>query len=305
MNDIDFLAQAMRYQDGVLTPDELAAFEAAMRDDPSKRQLFADTQLRSMALHDRFRQQAFQRVADIPVSIPAPRRFTWITRPITAMAAGLVIGLFCASVAWAISTPKMVTEQLFSLLNGSFSENRLERDFPRRTGIWSGDETAIRDGRLHFIAPGSDPGDPYGIGISCDVFQLVDLRPLREELSDQGESLLELSASFQDTRPAHATPSVTSSCKLFLFSGDLAAIGPHWPQAVASGSAQVVLRGMDGKGERRLTAKCLVPTSADFAVIQISARPHAPPPPLDGIFSHDVSLTLKDSPQLPIRLVQR
>ena len=84
MNDIDFLAQAMRYQDGVLTPDELAAFEAAMRDDPSKRQLFADTQLRSMALHDRFRQQAFQRVADIPVSIPAPRRFTWITRPITA-----------------------------------------------------------------------------------------------------------------------------------------------------------------------------------------------------------------------------
>ena len=41
MNDTDFLAQAMRYQDGVLTPDEITALEAVMRDDPTKRQLFA------------------------------------------------------------------------------------------------------------------------------------------------------------------------------------------------------------------------------------------------------------------------
>ena len=67
MNDTDFLAQAMRYQDGVLTPGELAAFETAMRDDPAKRQLFADTQVRSMALHDRFRQEAFRRDTDTPV----------------------------------------------------------------------------------------------------------------------------------------------------------------------------------------------------------------------------------------------
>jgi hypothetical protein len=60
MNDTDFLAPAHAYQDGVLTPDELATLESAMRDDATKRQLFADTQLRSMALHDRFRQEAFQ-----------------------------------------------------------------------------------------------------------------------------------------------------------------------------------------------------------------------------------------------------
>jgi hypothetical protein len=221
------------------------------------------------------------------------------------MAAGLVIGLFCASLAWAITAPKVVTEQLFSLLNGSFSENHLERDFPRRTGIWSGDQAAIRDGQLHFIAPGSDPGDPYGVGISCDVFQLVDLRPLREALSTQGESLLELSASFLDSRPSMATPSVTLSCKLFLFSGDPAAIGPHWPQAVSSGTAEATTRGTDEKGERRLTAKCLVPTAADFAVVQISARPDARPATLGGVFADDVSLTLKTSPQLPVRVVQR
>lgn len=117
MNDTDFLAQAMRYQDGVLTPDEVIAFETAMRDDPSKRQLFGDMQVRSMALHDRFRQEAFRRETDTLVceSKRTDRSvcFTWISRPITAMAAGLVIGLFSASIVWAISSPKATTERLF------------------------------------------------------------------------------------------------------------------------------------------------------------------------------------------------
>lgn len=56
---------------------------------------------------------------------------------------------------------------------------------------------------------------------------------------------------------------------------------------------------------RRLTAKCLVPTAADFAVIQLAARPDVRPANLEGIFADDVRLTLKTSPQLPIRLVHR
>jgi len=313
MNDTDFLHLLMRHQDGTLTPDEMTAFEAVMRDDPAKRQLFADTQLRSMALHDRFRQEAFQRDTDTPVCAPSRTdksvRFTWITRPITAMAAGLVIGLFSASIVWAISSPKATTERLFSLINGSFEEKRLETGFPRQTGVWSGDEASIADGKLRFIAPGSDAGDPSARAISCDVFQLVDLRPLRHTLSPEGDSVLELSADFLDDRPHNTKPSVTFFCQLYLFQGDPAGLHQSWPQSItdtlASGSAQVTTLGTDAKGTRTLTAKCLVPTEADFVVIQISARPNLRPAKLENLFADDVKLTLKTQPSLPVRIVQR
>ncbi|MDH4451912.1 MAG: hypothetical protein QE570_01885 [Verrucomicrobiota bacterium] len=308
MNDTDFLHLLMRHQDGTLTPDELAAFETAMRDDPAKRQLFAETQLRSMALHDRFRQEAFQSGCGFSRTSQR-KRFTWITRPITAMAAGLVIGLFSASIVWAISSPKATTERLFSLLNGSFDENRLERGFPHQLGFWSGDEAAIRDDQLCFIAPSSDSGDPTGRAISCDVFQLVDLRPLRHALSPEGDSVLELSSDFRDGRAANTKPSVSFFGQLYLFSGDPASLHQKWPQsipeALASGSAQVTTLGSDAKGVRTLNAKCLIPAQADFAVIQISARPNLRPAKLDQLSADNVKLTLKNQPTLPVRIVQR
>jgi hypothetical protein len=308
MNDTDFLHLLMRHQDGTLTPDEMTAFEAVMRDDPAKRQLFADTQLRSMALHDRFRQEAFQSGCGFSRT-PEKKRFTWITRPITAMAAGLVIGLFSASIVWAISSPKATTERLFSLINGSFEEERLESGFPRQTGVWSGDEASIADGKLRFIAPGSDAGDPSARAISCDVFQLVDLRPLRHTLSPEGDSVLELSADFLDDRPHNTKPSVTFFCQLYLFQGDPAGLHQSWPQSItdtlASGSVQVTTLGADAKGTRHLTAKCLVPAEADFVVIQISARPNLRPAKLESLFADDVKLTLKTQPSLPVRIVQR
>jgi hypothetical protein len=303
MNTNDFVHLLMRFQDGALTADELVMFEAAMRDDSEKRQMFAETQLRSIALHDRFRQEAF-RVESAPI-----RKTTWITRSIPAMAAGLVIGLFSASIVWAISSPQATTERLSSLLNGSFDEDRLERDFPRQTGFWSGDEATIRDGQLHFISPGSDSSDPTGRAISCDVFQLVDLRPLRANLSPDGDSLLELSAEFLDARPPNSKPSVSFFGQLYLFSGDPGSLHQTWPQsipeALASGSAQVTTLGLDAKGKRTLTAKCLIPALADFAIIQIAARPNLRPAKLEKLSANNVKLTLKTQPHLPERIVQR
>lgn len=308
MNDTNFLHMLMRHQDGTLTPDEMPAFEALMRDDPVKRQLFADTQLRSMTLHDRFRQEAFQSGCGLSRT-PNKERFTWITRPIAAMAAGLVIGLFSASLVWAISSPKTTTERLFSLLNGSFDEKSIESGFPSQTGVWSGDEASIADGKLCFIAPGSDPGDPSARAISCDVFQLVDLRPLRHTLSPDGDAVLELSADFLDARPPNTKPSVTFFCQLYLFQGDPAALQQSWPQSIpdtlASGSAQATTLGTDAIGTRQLTAKCLVSAEADFAVIQIAARPNLRPAKLENLFADEVKLTLKTQPKLPVRIVQR
>lgn len=300
MNDTDFLHLLMRHQDGVLSRDELAALETAMRDDTAKRRLFAEAQLRSTALHDHFRQEAF-RLAPVP-----KKRITWITRPIAAMAAGLMLGLFGASLVWAISSPRVTAERLFSLINGNFEADRIANGFPRQTGGWSGDAATIDDGRLRFLAPGSDSADPSARAISCDVFQLLDLRPL---LNPEGDSVLELSADFLDARPPHSKPSVTFFCQLYLFSGDWAMLHETWPQnnteALATGSAQVTTLGSDTKGARTLTAKCLVPAEADFAVIQIAARPNLRPAKLDNLFADNVKLTLKTRPILPLRTVVR
>ena len=307
MNDTGFLTLLMRYQDGVLSPAELASLEAELRGDAAKRQLFAETQLRSMALHDRFRQEAFQRGGDFGRK-PQPNRPTWINRPMAAMVAGLVIGLFSASLLWAIASPKTTTERLFNLSNGSFDHARLDRGFPRQTGLWSGDDASIRNGKLGFLAPGSDANNPSSPAIACDVFQLVDLHPLRPALSSQGDAVLELSTDFLDDRPANTQPSITFFCQIYLFQGDLKALHKVWPQsnaeALASGSAQVTTLGADPNGLHRLSAKCLVPANADFAVIQIAARPNLRPAKLEGLFADDVRLTLKTQPALPVRLVQ-
>jgi len=308
MNDADFLAQCMRYQDGVLSTEETSMLECAMRADPAKRRLFAETQCHAMALHDRFRQEAFHSGADFN-SPMEQRRSTGIGRPIAAMAAGLVIGLFCASIVWAIALPKATTERLFSLLNGNFDESHIASGFPREFGLWSGDEAAIANGRLCFNRPGSDSSDPGARAISCDVFQLVDLRPLRHTLSQTGDSVLELGANVCDARPYNTNPSVTFFCQLYLFQGDSAALHERWPQCIAntlaSGSAQVTTLGNESATWRSITAKCLVSADADFAVVQISARPNLRPAKLEGLFADDVKLSLKTQPALPVRTILR
>jgi len=162
---------------------------------------------------------------------------------------------------------------------------------------------------LRFENPGGDAGNPEGPAISCDVFQLIDLRPLRSSLSGEGEAVLELSARFLDARPAGRKPSVTFFCQIYLFRGDPAMMHETWPmnlaESLSSGSAMVTTLGGGPADWKAITAKCLVPGDADFAVIQIAARPNLRPAKLESLFADDVKLTLKTHPTLPVRIVQR
>ena len=315
MNDTNFLALLMRHQDGTLTPDEMTAFEAAMRDNTYLRQLFVQAQLRSMALHEHFRQEAFQTHRTLSRT-QEKKRLPWITRPIAAMAAGLVIGLFSASIVWAISSPKATTERLSSLVDGSFEQKNIGRGFPRQSGVWSGDEADIvgrttSDGSqvLRFVTPGADEADPAGPAISCDVFQIVDLRPLRAGRAPAADVFLELSARLLDDRPANTKPSVTFTAQIFLFSGDPSDMHAKWPLAapdsLASGASLLTTLGGDAGRWRHASTRVFMPSEADFAVIQLAARPNIRPAVLDTIYADDVRLTLKTQPALPVRLAQR
>jgi len=310
MNDTDFLELAMRHQDGALSAAETTAFEAAMQADPAKRKLFTESQLRSMALHDRFRQEAFRR------DLPEKQRRAWLTRPIAAMAAGLVCGLFCASLVWAVAAPIATSELLHALVDGGFEHSQVEAGFPAQSGVWSGDAVEISAGdtshggrRLRFVSQQPDAANPNGRAISCDVFQLVDLRLLRPALSKDGDAVLELSASFLDARPLNTRPSVTCFCKIYVFKGEPTSMRNTWPlnitDAVASGIAEVTTLGGSTPVWKTVTAKCLVSAEADFAVIQLAALPNLRPAKLASIYADDVKLTLRTPPSLPVRIVHR
>ncbi|MFN0075575.1 MAG: hypothetical protein ACKVY0_03775 [Prosthecobacter sp.] len=301
-----------RYIAGHTTAEETHRLETALKADDA----LADLYLRHMELDVALEASAASAEATrellTAAILPETRHgFAWLSwRPLAAAAAGLVIGLFSASIVWATSTPRVSKERLFSLQNGNFDEKGLERGFPRQTRRWSGDEAAItNDERLSFVSPGGDSNDRSARAISCDVFQLVDLRPLRHSPRQDGDAVLELSANFLDARPYNTNPSITFFCQLYLFQGDPMTLHQTWPQciadALASGSAQLTTLGSLSTDWKPITAKCLVPTEADFAVIQIAARPNLRPAKLQGLFVDDVKLTLKTSPELPIRIVQR
>jgi len=73
---------------------------------------------------------------------PSRPRFPWLAwRPLTAAAAGLVIGLFSASVVWAFAG----NGRSWSLLRESFEGDgfRWHSGFPTQLGQWGGDEAKI------------------------------------------------------------------------------------------------------------------------------------------------------------------
>lgn len=299
------------WRDDALTPEQAATLSQCLRESEEARRVFqAEAQMHGL-LHCAVMNSIVEQTDMLGASSATRGRARiWLQwRPLAAAAAGIVLGMFCTSIVWAVSSPRATAERLFSLINGSFDEARLGHGFPRQTGVWSGDEAAITDGRLRFIKPEADEADPSGHAISCDVFQLVDLRPLRRTGSSAGDAVLELSARFADERPSNTNPSVTFFCQLYLFQGDPKQMHQSWPQsiteALASGSAQVTTLGTDAKGARQLTARCLVPAEADLAVVQIAARPNLRPAKLDSLFADDVTITLKTSPELPVRIVQR
>lgn len=318
MTDPEFFERVVRYQDGALSPVEIEDLERALREDPERRKHFVEWQLRSMALHDHFRQEAFR----VPSAALERKRANRISpRPLLAAAAGLVIGLFGASVVWAISTPEWIAtaSRVTGLGDAGFEQGAtgaIEPGFPRTTGRWSGDEAAIvelegaHEGRrvLQFVSPGADVAVPGGRAISCDVFQLVDLRSLRSAAAGEAEAMLELSADFRDGRASGTQPSVTFMVQIFLFSGDPAILHQVWPnnlgEALASGAAFVHTMGETKPEWHRLGAKCLVPPGADFAVIQLAARPNLRPAKLEGLFADEISLTLTTRPDLPVKVVE-
>ncbi len=252
----------------------------------------------------------------------SPAWFGWLQwRPLAAAAAGIVFGLLCASVAWAVTSPRAMAtaERLFALVDGSFEKGsaRVASGFPSEFGEWSGDEAEAvagwaKDGKqaLRFVRAEGDPAVPNSRATACDILQLVDLRDANA--GHEGEdAILELSAAFRDARPAKG-PQVRFACRLFVFTGDPSRVRDEWPltmrDSLAAGAGNASSLGGAPQQWQVVTAKAVLPAKAEFAVVQIvvmKAAPSGQAAEFGEQFADDIRLTLKTQPKLPVRVAQR
>ena len=194
MNDPEPIIAA--YLDGVLSDTERAELNTWLKADAANLRRFTEAvmfeqQIRTAA-HANAEQHA---AADFDASVvdmkPRSRWLAW--RPLAAAAAGLVIGLFCASVAWAYVAPSL--GKAITLLQESFESGPapLGTGVPVVVGVWSGDYSEIM-GEQQGVRPASGGrmlrflrGDYEGRSIpsshSSDVFRLVDVRPFKREFA--------------------------------------------------------------------------------------------------------------------------
>lgn len=184
MNIDDWHALIHRHADGLATPAEAAALCDRLREDPALRAVYLDCMNLDVALAAVADAKPFD--ADI-VPTAAATRPAWL-RPLTAVAAGLVIGLLSARAVWALTSPRVAAFRELPLVNPSFESVPALTlgGVPHRVGVWAGDPGEIlaahgsvkpRDGarmvRFLAAAPG---GDREGSKpMASDLWQVIDL----------------------------------------------------------------------------------------------------------------------------------
>lgn len=318
-----------RYVEGVASKEEVQTLEQLLREDTIFRHQYLrylniDSGINRAPSPDRSAKTIDHLIADKTTSnhtiySARPR----IARLTAALAAGFLVGLIGTSITWAMSQSRMVATlaPVSTLLDGTFesSSGPISSGFPTTIGTWSGDEAVVvktsaidgtpPDHRLQFITPKADSATPGGRAIACDVFQIVDLRPWKSERNEHIEATLELSANFFDTRPAGTLPTITFFCQMFLFKGEPTEMHQSWPlhndEAISTASAFFTSAGGISSNPRQLKTRCLLPQDADFAVVQLTARPNIRPTELTSAYADNVLLNLKTQPTLPVRQAEQ
>jgi hypothetical protein len=199
-----------RYISGTITEAETEALEQQLKTDPVLRDWYLDALNLDSAL------EAAAESAQTALSLPVPLSQRALTpvgptstrwqgwRPLTAAAAGLVIGLFSASMVFGFGVRSL--EKVVSLLQESFEGGPapLVKGMPQEVNLWSGDYSEIvekyegvkpKDGTkmarvLRSDYDGKTSSKPSRHG---DLMRVVDVRPFLRE-ANGGEVVITLSA---------------------------------------------------------------------------------------------------------------
>jgi hypothetical protein len=267
-----------RYVDGAATAEETKALESELGTDAAFRRLFLRYTNVDAALGN-------GRLSGVAVGLPAPvaqRPMRWLSRrPAIAAAVGLVFGLFCASVAWAMIGTRVTGARInVPLLDESFENPQMKwlEGFPAQAGSWSGDrgqvicgtdELTPRDGKFILRL------DPSAATALSYLDRVIDLQ---SQPMPEGDELrqIQVTASFHA-----ATPGVCEryTLRVATFAESPEQIGPLWvnvpwremDQRTLTLAKHGLSTPTDANGWQTMTVTVEVPREARSVVISLAS----------------------------------
>ena len=302
-----------RYLGGASTLEEARRLESM---------LAVDAQLRRDYLaYARVEAGLSSKVRPKLVKTASPAR--WLSwRPLTAAAAGIVFGMFCTSLVFGYSMPRMV-ERVLNLVNAGFEEPLapLPDGIPLRFGVWSGDFSEIvgeqqgitpHEGQRMFRFLRSDSNDGFPArAYHGNMYQFIDIRPWREAISS-GTAVVDWSAWFNCIREASGKPSKFEA-SMWAFAGEPSVVRKSWEEKVHQELAYSTWRVVaddDPKTWQRVAGSLIVPPDTDFLVVELKATA-ADETPMNGVvtfaghYADDVRMVLRtNAREHPQKLTQ-
>ena len=208
-----------------------------------------------------------------------PRWFAW--RPLTAAAAGLVIGLFSASMVFGFSVRSL--ERVVSLLQESFESGPapLVTGMPQEVNIWSGDYSEIvetyegvkpaqgkkmvRVRRSDFEGKASSMPNRQG-----DLSRVIDVRPFMREANGD-EVVMTLSALF-DAASFPDSQRFDGVVTLYALGEPGSTEESLMEDALAISNGSCNSMDRDPSTWESATSRLLLPTGTQFVMLKVSFR---------------------------------
>ena len=264
----------------------------------------------------------------------APRRATWFQwRPLMAAAAGLVVGLFSASLVWGYAVA--AAGKAVSLLKESFEAGPapLVKGVPLTPGVWSGDFTVVV-GEYQGVKPvqgtkmlrflRADYQDkPRRDGYIADLFRIIDLNVPSLEVM-RGDASVSVEARFRSLpqdklervrcsvtiHALDALPEAGEIQEFYLKPRDGVAAGEGEGKSSGANILATTTRqemfDSSSNAWHLARTELLVPPGTKYLMVHIhewlpdSGGPRAPQPvSFEGLFLDDIRVNLTHRPLVP------
>jgi hypothetical protein len=310
------LLQQVREEDDQAARAEL---NDILRSSPEARQLMAELLVDEQALAVNLRDQSLSSILEFDASVDALPRVRRDRRPVvTAVAAGLALGMACMAVASEYLRPRLkatVTRVARQILHKAPLGN-LPQTIPTEFNKWGANpaEVVMTDSgrRLHFLKTDNITGDPDGAAAGCNAFYFVDLRSIQQQLQSAPveDPILKLSAMFErEEAPLARLPKSRGSLDLMLFDVQPEVVAESWPNftQILLGKSTKHIRVEPG-APQKLVVSCVLPPEATVALIRIGAThglgPGAGRIDVSDWYAGSVKLVLVQNPVLPTTVIQ-
>jgi hypothetical protein len=261
-----------------------AELNTLLRENADARSTMARLMVDEQALTSRLRDDSIVALLEPAPAVETPLRtsprwFAW--RPLTAAAAGLVIGLFSASMVFGFGVRSL--EKVVSLLQESFESGPapLVQGIPQEMNLWSGDYSEIVE-KYEGVKPAQGTkmvrvlrSDFEGKASSMpnrqgDLSRVIDVRPFMRE-ANGGEIVMTLSALF-NAAPFPDSQRYDGVVTLYAL-GELGSTEESLMEdalAISNGSCNSMDR--DPSTWESATSRLLLPTGTQFVMLKVSFR---------------------------------